>query len=263
MKKTFVLAALVLAQTAMADTYKIDANSEVSLNDCAGTLTTQVNNGDLNIVFRKVQYCSAFEVVATNGSSANYAKPLQIQGGGYGGSFTIGKQFKDVGQNVLVIRMIGSGKGDKIVVRFQAEPTVPSYPQPSYPAPTRSNARVHGYYGSTLSLNDARDGGCSGTVNSTTDSNGAINVVLHGLTQCSRFSIVSANGDDVNYTKEIQLEGNGSTRGGSFTIPIRLMDSGTNVLYIQMHSIKGAHSDLIELVAPAAPSSGGGNNNDI
>lgn len=115
---------------------------------------------------------------------------------------------------------------------------------------------------------------CEGTIRVTESGNQGgeqVNIVFAGVTQCSQFDIVKANGQYLNGyedgAKRLQDKADG-TRHGSFTIPKRLIAEGFNNIKVNLKSKTGAHSDTIKVLFNAyntdpvgpinPPTSGGG-----
>jgi hypothetical protein len=86
---------------------------------------------------------------------------------------------------------------------------------------------------------------CEGTVSVNNGGNGdQVNVVFHNVQQCSNFDILANGSYWANYrAKKLQQQGYG--RGGSFTIPQRLMGDGLNSIEIVVHSDRGAPEDHV------------------
>src|SRR5437868_4393982 len=95
----------------------------------------------------------------------------------------------------------------------------------------------------TLTIGDeARLVECGGIVRVTKSPQGngeQLNLVFRGIEKCSNFDILSSNGDHVDYDdKKIQEQGAG-VRGGSFTLPKRVLELGYNNIQIVVRSNSG------------------------
>lgn len=88
-----------------------------SLSACGGSVQTQVNNGDLNIVFRNVANCSNFDIVGKNGQSVNYPnKKLQGQNPNRNGSFTVPADMIRFGGNTIYVTVkSNSGQTSEVI----------------------------------------------------------------------------------------------------------------------------------------------------
>ncbi|MCC6277947.1 MAG: hypothetical protein IT289_08545 [Oligoflexia bacterium] len=91
---------------------------------------------------------------------------------------------------------------------------------------------------------------CGGTVELDVSPNGhggnQLNLIFRNVRDCSRFDILSNDGQPINYpTKE--LNGHNGNRSGSFTLPKRAIDFGFNGVKVIMRSVSGKHSDVIHI----------------
>lgn len=127
----------------------------------------------------------------------------------------------------------------------------------------------------TLSIGQTKSlGSCGGTIEATESAQGSgeqVNLVFRQVKDCSNFDILKANGETLNNYSSKKLQEQGSSRGGSYTIPKKLIADGMNYIKVNLKSNSGAHSDTITvrfnaIVVPAPhdpvvvnpPSSGSG-----
>ena len=234
MKNVLSLLALVLSSSsAFAGTVYMNANDIASLPDCNGTVQTKIvnNNTQLNLVFSNVVSCSNFDIVKANGEKVVYSN--QKLGGkmrARSGSFTIPANLIEIGSNsIRVLLKSNSAKTyDTIVVKVKAKSSLPS------------NVMF-------MDSNDKKSlKQCAGTIK-TQVNNGKLNIVFNKVENCSNFDILNSNGDKVAYdNQKIQQNASGS-RSGSFTLPKRVIDLGTNTVYIQVKSNSGKTSDTVAI----------------
>lgn len=102
----------------------------------------------------------------------------------------------------------------------------------------------------TLTIGDeAYLSDCGGKVSVTKSDQGngeQLNLVFSGVEKCSNFDILSANGMSANYDDK-KIPGNNGDRGGSFTLPKRVIDLGYNNIKVVVRSNTGKTSDTIRL----------------
>ncbi|MBS1962232.1 MAG: hypothetical protein JST04_08450 [Bdellovibrionales bacterium] len=92
---------------------------------------------------------------------------------------------------------------------------------------------------------------CGGVVQTkVANYNTQLNVIFSNVSQCSNFDIVSANGSKVNYPNQ-KLQGQNMNRYGSFTIPMSLIDYGSNTIRIALQSNSAKHADTIVIKVQA------------
>ncbi len=105
----------------------------------------------------------------------------------------------------------------------------------------------------TMTIGQTRSlGSCQGTISATESNTGnggeQLNLVFRNVEMCSNFDIIKANGQKLtNYdSKKLQEQNQG--RGGSFTIPKRLIEDGSNSIKVNLKSNSGKHSDTITVL---------------
>lgn len=96
--------------------------AEYRLQRCGGTVEAKIANRTLNVIFRDMQYCNLFDILSNEGSSLSYdSKPVQRQGNGFGGSFSIPKKFVDYGTNAVIVQVYSvSGAKERVKLLFNA-----------------------------------------------------------------------------------------------------------------------------------------------
>jgi hypothetical protein len=93
-------------------------------------------------------------------------------------------------------------------------------------------------------------GSCGGSIEATESDTGntgseQVNLVFRKVKDCSNFDILKANGETLaNYSSK-KLQDQGALRGGSFTLPKKLIATGMNYIKVNLKSNSGAHSDTI------------------
>ncbi len=137
--RSLLLGLLAFAGVARAGTLVLPVNVQTDLPSCEGTVETNRNGNQINIVFRKVKFCSNFDIVSTGFGilDAGYkAKKIpETSTGLRGGSFTIPQAYIDRGLNIITVE-VRSNKGahsDTIKLVFATnpvQPIVPVIPQP-------------------------------------------------------------------------------------------------------------------------------------
>lgn len=86
---------------------------------------------------------------------------------------------------------------------------------------------------------------CGGTAQVTVKDGDNITIVFRNLESCSKFDILGANGEDVNYpTKKLQHESDNQF-GGSFTIPARYVTDGRNSIKVIVKSNSGKTDEVL------------------
>jgi|GEM_PF-6188310 len=96
---------------------------------------------------------------------------------------------------------------------------------------------------------------CGGTANATTSPQGngtQVNIVFADVRDCSRFDIIANSSALISYPEKRLQDRADGTRGGSFTIPKRLLytESGEaiyQVITIRVKSNSGAHQDTFDV----------------
>jgi hypothetical protein len=82
---------------------------------CGGTVEGKINNGTVNLIFRKVENCNQLKV--SNGvDSKSY--PLNAQGEYFGGSFSVPKNMVDLGANTVNLYLNGARHEARVQAKF-------------------------------------------------------------------------------------------------------------------------------------------------
>lgn len=90
----------------------------------------------------------------------------------------------------------------------------------------------------------ARLNDCGGLVEAAVE-NSQVNLKFSGVNSCSKFDILGANGESVNYpTKSLQRARTGEF-AGSFTIPRKYIDAGNNAVKVILKSNTGKTDEVI------------------
>lgn len=90
-------------------------------------------------------------------------------------------------------------------------------------------------------------GSCGGQISiNNGGSDDQVNVVLRNVKNCSNFDILTANGDSVYYDSK-KIPGTNGNRDGSFSVPSRFFDYGSNTVRVQVRSNSAEHSDIITI----------------
>ena len=114
----------------------------------------------------------------------------------------------------------------------------------------------------TLSLDRGRDEAhlpsCEGTVEMTKSDQGnrggeQVNLVFRDVRFCSNFDIVSNAGESLSYDGKKIPEQRGGLRGGSFTLPKRVLERGWNNVKIVIRSNSAEHQDVLKVQFVVVP----------
>lgn len=88
---------------------------------------------------------------------------------------------------------------------------------------------------------------CGGEVTARLQDGETLTLIFRDVESCSKFDILSADGDSVNYpTKSLQAKRDGNF-AGSFTIPKRFIDAGKNAIKVVLKSNTGKHDEVISV----------------
>ena len=85
---------------------------------------------------------------------------------------------------------------------------------------------------------------CGGTVDAVVQEND-ITLKFKDVERCSKFDILSANGDSLNYEQKRLNDSRGGGFNGSFTIPQRYIKAGGNAVKVILRSNSGKNDDVI------------------
>lgn len=116
--------------------------------------------------------------------------------------------------------------------------------------PPQSNTRANiifefGWFNQVLGTSKwARLDECGGTVDAVVEAN-EVTLKFKDVQRCSKFDILSANGDSVNYPQKRLNDGRNGTFNGSFTIPQRYIQIGGNAVKVVVRSNSGINDDVI------------------
>lgn len=241
------LVSVVLSTAAFAGQVSVFLGDETRLPSCGGFVeikkSPQGNAGEqVNMVFRGVQNCSNFDIVAANGENVTYdKKKIPGPNGDRSGSFTIPKRALERGWNAIkiVVRSDSGAHSDTITLRVKVVET--------RPAPTRRTSSL------TLRLNEeARLQSCGGFVEVRKSPQGnygeQVNLIFRGLDNCQVFDILSNAGEPIEYSAKMI-----PNRGGSFTLPKRVIDLGWNSVKIVVRSADRFYEDTVRVQFTALP----------
>jgi hypothetical protein len=242
MKKLIVLS-LLFVSTAFAGNVWLTSGQYVRLPECGGSVEASQDATQATLVFQGVQNCSNFDIFGANGESVQY--PNKKLGGvnqNRSGSFTIPKDLIQLGSNnIQVVVKSNSGKtSDRINISFFSWNT--------------SNLTKKPILRETLSMkinSESRLPECGGEVRITKSPAGQglgeqLNIVFEDVQNCSKFDILASDGEPVNY-KTKALQQNNAGYVGSFTIPPKFINWGSNSLLILVRSNSGKHDDVIRV----------------
>lgn len=240
MKNLFlVLAAVVAVSTANAagtgagyDVLREGGPTVARLEHCGGTASLQqtyVGGKRLPLlVISGSTNCS--NVVVDN------SRTWKVDGGN---SSVIIYEAPGVNVHVITVKS-NSGKTSDTV-------KVVSYGQSPAPAPVPSANIVFDFgWGSAILGNSkwARLNDCGGLVEAAVE-NGQLNLKFSGVDSCSKFDILGANGENVNYPQKSLQKGRQGEFAGSFTIPKKYIDAGSNAVKVILKSNSGKTDEVI------------------
>ena len=121
------LFSLFIMTAAQAGNITLSVGQTKDLPECGGSIeateSAQGAGDQVNLVFRSVENCSNFDILANNFEMTNYkAKKLQDQKKGRGGSFTIPKKEIGDGLNMITVNLKSNSgaHSDNITVMFNA-----------------------------------------------------------------------------------------------------------------------------------------------
>lgn len=89
------------------------------LPNCKGTVELKIAGGNANLIFRDVENCSNFDIMASNGEKVDY--PNHKLGGGdrdRSGSFSIPRRLVDYGYNGIIVALQSNSKKTRDLIRI-------------------------------------------------------------------------------------------------------------------------------------------------
>jgi hypothetical protein len=226
-KKLLLAAAFVAtAATAQAGDIYVDGGA-TDLGQCDGRASAYTQGNQTILKVERVRNCT---FISIDGRQDRLQEGF---GGFYSGTFYV--KNNDPRINVTIHSKSRAHETSFTVInRQQRNPNPP--------------ANI--YLSATLGIKKAYLPGCGGEVRLTSeyDRNGnkLVTLVFDRVQNCSRFDILSNNGDDFGYPQKT-LGGREGDRAGSFTLPQRVLDFGNNGVKVIVRSISGKTDDVIHV----------------
>ncbi len=218
------------------DVLREGGRTSAKLEHCGGTANLTQKNVDGKrrpvLVIKGVTDCSRVSI------DGNYEGKLDRQGNRASGEVVI---YEKSGKNIHTIKIeSGSGATSDIVrVETYSNPTTPG------PNPRANIVFEFGWFSHVLGASqDANLGECGGSVEAVVNQN-EITLKFKDVERCSKFDILGANGESVNYPQKRLNDGRNRTFNGSFTIPQRYIQSGGNAIKVILRSNSGINDDVI------------------
>lgn len=237
---TSLLSTVLVAQADTGSGYdalREGGQTTARLEHCGGTATLEQRHTDGKkrpvLVIKGVKDCSNIEVDGEDQGK------LDRRGNTLSGDVVI---YEKNGKNVhTVILSSNSGQtSDRIRVEtYQTPPTQSS-----------SNPRANivfefGWFSHVLGATQwSRLGECGGTVDAVVQEN-EVTLKFKDVERCSKFDILGANGDSVDYPQKRLNDGRDGTYNGSFTIPQKFVKAGGNAVKVIIRSNSGKNDDVI------------------
>ena len=194
--------------------------SYTRLPDCGGTANVSQTSRNVQLVFDGVKFC---KTVIVNGAEYKLEENYDRT---FSGKIALENRVGD--NRVRVVVESGSKKHQDSFIAFY----------------TVAPSKVGNVFLSTLAgKRFAYLPSCGGTVELDV-TYGNVNLIFRNVENCSNFDILSSGGDSVDYpNKKLQEQGRG--RGGSFTLPRRVLDFGLNGVQVVVKSNSGKTNDYV------------------
>ncbi|MEK6774127.1 MAG: hypothetical protein AABY64_09305 [Bdellovibrionota bacterium] len=245
MKLTLSLATVSLLSSALiaqADTgsgYDIlreGGKTTARLEHCGGSARLEQRNRRPVLVINGVKDCTNLSV------DGEYQGKLERRGSTLSGEVVIHER---KGKNVHTITLSSNSRKTSDVVRVESQGSQGGGSQGGGSSQRANIVFEFGWFSHVLGASQwSRLHECGGTVDAVVQEND-ITLKFKDVERCSKFDILSANGDSLNYEQKRLNDSRGGGFNGSFTIPQRYIKAGGNAVKVILRSNSGKNDDVI------------------
>ncbi len=236
-----VLSSALIAQADVGSGYDVlreGGKTTARLEHCGGRaqLEQRYTNGKKRpvLVITGVKDCSNIQVDGQDQGKLNR------NGKTSSGEVVI---YERKGRNVHTVTLSSNSGSTSDVIRVETFENT-SQPNPG-PGPRANIVFEFGWFSHVLGTSQwSRLGECGGTVDAVVEAN-EVTLKFKDVERCSKFDILGANGESVNYPQKRLNDGRRGTFNGSFTIPQRYIQVGGNAVKVILRSNSGKNDDVI------------------